>query len=416
MSRVLSRQLTAISQIPLLRTQPKSKGQRAEGRGQKAKRFFSPAPLSPSKSYESFVAKCLRIWRVKLPLSLSVFFLFSFFFSLSSVFAQETQDAPPALTLEAALTLAPDVDADVISGRTDVASAQRDLDRVTNDPLALRLEQLQAQQELASTQDSLNAALLANRLDVTDKFFAALEADEALANAQKQQQIATATLEAQQIRFEAGAITQIDLSNAQNDAVEAERAVRDAQNSRNLAYSQLASVIGRSVTALTPYEAEPPQLAPLEQIQNDAQTQNTQLKSLQRSVELAQTQLEITDNAFSSRSEIDNARDTLADAELTLSDYQSSLGLTIESSYNSVLAAQASYENALETARTSDDDLAAQQTRLDAGSISPISYQQSELTHAQNVAALNTAKHELFLAHIRLEQAVLGQTTATQGQ
>jgi outer membrane protein TolC len=175
-------------------------------------------------------------------------------------------------------------------------------------------------------------------------------------------------------------------------------------------------VIGRSVTALTPYEAEPPQLAPLEQIQNDAQTQNTQLKSLQRSVELAQTQLEITDNAFSSRSEIDNARDTLADAELTLSDYQSSLGLTIESSYNSVLAAQASYENALETARTSDDDLAAQQTRLDAGSISPISYQQSELTHAQNVAALNTAKHELFLAHIRLEQAVLGQTTATQGQ
>jgi hypothetical protein len=70
---------------------------------------------------------------------------------------------------------------------------------------------------------------------------------------------------------------------------------------------------------------------------------------------------------------------------------------------------------ALETARTSNDDLAAQKTRLDAGSISPIAYQQSELSHAQNVAALNRAKHQLFLAHVRLEQAVLGQTvTQTQ--
>jgi outer membrane protein, heavy metal efflux system len=369
-----------------------SRRQKAEGRTQKAKRVF---PL--------------------LPLSLSVFLLSSFLFSLASVFAQETQEAPPALTLEEALSLAPNVDADVISARTDVAAAQRDLDRVNNDPLSLRLEKLQAEQKLASEQDSLDTALLANRLDVTDKFFAALEADESLANAQKQQQIANATLEAQQIRFEAGAITQIDLSNAQNDAVEAERAVRDAQNTRNLAYSQLGSVIGESVTALTPYEAEPPQLAPLEQIQSEAMTKNTQLKSLRRNVELARTQLEITDNAFSSRSQIDSAKDALADAELTLSDYESSLGLTIESSYNSVLAAQASYENALETARTSNDDLAAQKTRLDAGSISPIAYQQSELSHAQNVAALNRAKHQLFLAHVRLEQAVLGQTvTQTQ--
>jgi outer membrane protein, heavy metal efflux system len=339
------------------------------------------------------------------------FVFFTFHFSLSTAFAQ---DAPPALTLEQALTLAPNVDADVISGKTDLASAQRDLDRVTNDPLSLRLEKLQAEQKVASEQDSLGTALLSNRLDVTDKYFAALEADETLANAQKQQQIATATLEAQQIRFEAGAITQIDLSNAQNDSVEAERAVRDAQNTRNLAYSQLGSVIGQSVTSLTPYEAEAPQLAALEQIQTEANDKNTQLKSLQRNVELARTQLEITDNAFSSRSQIDSAKDSLANAELTLSDYQNSIGLTIESSYNSVLAAQASYDNALEASRTSADDLAAQKTRLDAGSISPIAYQQSELSHAQNEAALDKAKHQLFLAHIRLEQAVLGQTTQTQ--
>jgi outer membrane protein, heavy metal efflux system len=334
-----------------------------------------------------------------------------FLLLLSFVSAQE---APPALTLEQALTFAPNVNATVISGETDLAAAQRDLDRVNNDPLALRLEKLQAEQSVATEQEDLNKGLLSSRLDVTDKFFAALEADQSLANAQKQLEINNATLEAQQIRFEAGAITQIDLSKAQNDAVNAERTVRDAQNTRNLAYSQLANVIGQSVSALVPYEAAAPTLAPLEEVQQTAMTENTQLKALQRSVDLARTQLEITDNAFSSRSEIDSAKDALANAELNLSDYQSTLGLTVESSYNTVLAAQASYENALEAFQTSADDLAAQQTRLDAGSISPIAFQQSELTHAQNTAALNTAKHELLLAHIRLEQTVLGQTTQAQ--
>jgi outer membrane protein, heavy metal efflux system len=339
-------------------------------------------------------------------------FLLALVLTLSFVTAQDT---PPALTLEQALTLAPDVNVTIISARTDLSAAQRDLERIANDPLSLRLEKLQAEQKVASTQDKLDTALLSNHLDVTDKYFAALEADGTLANAQMQQQIATSTLTAQQIRFDAGAITQIDLSNAQNDALGAERTVRDAQNTRNLAYSQLASVIGQSVTSLTPYEVEAPQLAPLEQIQSEAVGKNTQLKSLQRNVDLAQTQLAITDNDFSSRSQIDSAKDTLVNAQLNFSDYQSSLDLTIESSYNSILAAQASYDNALEASRTSADDLSAQKTRLDAGSVSPIAYRQSELSHAQNEAALNKAKHQLFLAHIRLEQAVLGQTiTQTQ--
>jgi outer membrane protein TolC len=359
---------------------------------------------SRSQSRLKVKGKRLKVVQVALLLVSSVLF------SLSSVLAQ---DAPPALTLEQALQLAPNANATVISGKTDLAAAQRDLERIANDPLALRLEKLQAEQKVATEQEGLNAALLSSRLDVTDKFFAALEADQSLANAQKQLDINRATLEAQQIRFDAGAITQIDLSKAQNDAVNAERTLRDAQNARNLAYSQLGSVIGQNVTALTPYEAAAPELSPLEQIQQTANTENTQLKALQRNVDLSRTQLEITDNTFSSRSQIDSAKDALANAELNLSDYASTLGLTIESSYNSVLAAQASYQNALEAFQTSADDLAAQQTRLDAGSISPIAFQQSELTHAQSSAALDTARHDLLLAHIRLEQAVMGQATAT---
>jgi outer membrane protein, heavy metal efflux system len=321
------------------------------------------------------------------------------------------QDTPQPLTLEQALSLAPNVDAAIISARTDLASAQRDQERVKADPLSLRLDILQAEQKVASQQETFDRALLSNRLNATEAFFNALQADESLANAQKQFEIANATLAAQQIRYQAGAITQIDLSNAQNDAVEAERSVSDAQNTRNLAYSQLVSKLGQEPAGLLPYTAEAPQLAPLEQFQAQALEKNSQLNALKRNVNLAQVQLEIVDNAFSSRSQIDSAKDALSNAQLNLNDYQSTLGLSIESSYNSVLSANASYQNALESFNTATNDLSAQKTRLDAGSISPIAYSQSELSFAQKQAALNRSKHQLLVAFTRLEQAVLGQGT-----
>jgi outer membrane protein, heavy metal efflux system len=321
------------------------------------------------------------------------------------------QDAPQPMPLEQALDLAPNVDATIISARTDLASAQRDLDRIKADPLSLRLDILQAEQSMASKQEALGRALLSNRLNATEAFFNALEADETLANAQKQLAIANATLAAQQIRFTAGAITQIDLSTAQNSAVEAERTVSDAQNTRNLAYSQLTSKLGQQPSGLAAYTAEAPQLEPLEQYQATALEKNSQLNALKRSANLAQAQLESIDNDFSSRSQIDSARDALSNTQLNLNDYQSSLGLTIESSYNSVLSANATYQNALESLNTATNDLSAQKTRLDAGSISPIAYQQSELTFAQKQTSLNRSKHQLLIAFTRLEQAVMGQST-----
>jgi outer membrane protein TolC len=320
------------------------------------------------------------------------------------------QETPPPLTLEQALTLAPTVDANIISARTDLASAQRDLGRVKADPLSLRLDILQAEQSVASRQESFDQAGLSNKLSTTEAFFNALEADENLANAQKQFEISSTTLSAQQIRYQAGAITQIDLSNAENDAVVAERSVSDAQNARNLAYSQLASKIGQPPVSLALYADDVPTIAALTDYQAQALAKNSQLNALKRAEALAQVQLQIVDNAFSSRSQIDSAKDALANAQLNLSDFQNSLGLTIESSYNSVISAQAGYQNALEAFKTASSDLSAQKTRLNAGSISPITFAQSELAFAQKQASLNRSKHQLVLSVIRLEQAVAGSS------
>ncbi len=347
---------------------------------------------------ESRNAQELKNFRIRLQALMSILF-FAFAFA---------QEQPQPLTLEQALTLSPTVDAAIISSRTELASAQRDLERVKADPLSLRLDILQAEQSLASKQEALDKALLSNRFTISQAFFNALESDEALSNSQKQLEIAHATLTAQQIRYQAGAITQIDLSNAQNDSVEAERSLSDAQNTRNLAYSQLTSYLGQEPSSLAPFATEAPTLEALEVYQSQALEKNIPLNVLKRALDLTQVQLQIVDNDFSSRSQIDSAKDALSNAQLNLADYQNSLGLTIESSYNSVISAQASYQNALEAFNTATNDLNAQKTRLDAGSISPISFKQSELVFAQKQAALSRSRHQLVLSFIRLEQAVLG--------
>ena len=167
------------------------------------------------------------------------------------------QEAPPSLTLEAAFQIAPDASAALIAARTEVAAAQRDLDRTLADPLALRVPRLQAEQRLASAREALDAGLIALRITVARAYFAALEADEALEIARLEHAIAQVSLEAQQVRFNAGAATQLDLDRAGNDLDTAVRTLAETGSDRELAYAELASQLGTAVTSLGPLATRP---------------------------------------------------------------------------------------------------------------------------------------------------------------
>ncbi|MCA9835286.1 MAG: TolC family protein [Trueperaceae bacterium] len=325
------------------------------------------------------------------------------------VWAQEETQAPPPLTLEQAFTLALASDADLLSAHSDLESAQRDLRRVQADPLALRLDSLQAEQGVAAAEASLTSTEVATRLDLASAFTAALEADESLAIAKKQEAIASQTLEAQKIRFSAGAVTQIDVDKASNDYQAALRDSADAEASRSLAYAELSSLLGQPVASLEPISDELLNVPQLEDVQSRAKGQNAQLLAASRNVELLKTRLAAVDNAFSSRSEIEAARDNLESAQISYSESLRTLDLNIQNSYNSVSSAQARYESALANYSTALADLNAQKTRLDAGSISPLSYAQSELNFQTTASSLNSAKHAFYLSLLRLEQSIVGQ-------
>jgi len=328
-------------------------------------------------------------------------------FTLSTLFMAMLAYAAP-ISLEQALALASELDAGVISARADLAAAERDLARTRADPLALRLTIAQAEQALENAQAALESALSSSRAALTNAYLAALEADQTLAVAEQAEAIATIALEASEIRFNAGAATQLDLERARNDFGAAQRDRNDARQTRALTYSELASLVELLPEELTlqPVTATPaiPELDSL----LVRLAENRQWRLTRQAVELAELRLAAVDNAFSARAEVEAARDALANAQVRLRETRRSLELTMRQSHNAVLAAQSRLMSAAASAATASDTLSAQTLRYEAGSISRLEFERARLDAARAEAQHQTARHALLRALLQLTRALLG--------
>ena len=81
---------------------------------------------------------------------------------LTAVAAAQSTPGPAALTLEHALTLAPDASAQVSAARAALGSAERNDARVASDPMALRVDRVTATSGLTNAQRSLAAVAFGN--------------------------------------------------------------------------------------------------------------------------------------------------------------------------------------------------------------------------------------------------------------
>lgn len=348
--------------------------------------------------------------KAKVKLLSHIFLLLSFFFLLPTGLAQETpptSETVSTLTLEEALTAAADADAQVIAARSDLTAAERELERLSADPLALRIPLLQAEQAVAAASGELESAVLAAEGAVADAYYAALEADDALALAETSLAIAEVKLKATQIRLEAGAATQLDLARAENEAAAAQREVDNTRQSKMFAYQQLASRLGRGIDFQLSdaiQVSEPPEFGAV----LAGLPENSQLQAARRAVTLAEAQLETINTAFSARADIEAATDTFQNAQISLFETERSLTLAIRQSYNALVAAWGRYQSAQANLAAAQETLAAQRLRFEAGSISPLELQQAELDYQNVLAQLNSARYDVAQAAQTLEQTLQG--------
>ena len=342
----------------------------------------------------------------------AMFLLTSVFTGTSSGVAQTSSaDETQVLSLADVLERAPQLDADVITARSELAAAERELRRVTGDPLALRLARLEAQQRVAGERADLASARSGAEREAAGLYFGALEADDALTLARTRLGIARTAARAAQIRFEAGQIGALERTRAQNDLSAAEREVTSAEQERTFAYGELASLLGREVDLdlLAPFA--PPPIPPFEEVAARL-GENAALGRAEQAVELARLRLELTDSAYSPRRDVEAAEDALRSAQTQRRELRRSLDLSVRGAYNAALAARDAYQNAQAALRSAEDEFEAQELRFEAGDVSRLTLAESERNVAESAAASRRAQYALAEAVTQLELVVQGSASS----
>ncbi len=308
-----------------------------------------------------------------------------------------------AATLPEALATA-DQRTGVVTARLDLGDAERALERTVADPAALRLERLQAEQgvELATAQ--LRAARFEAYTDIASAYVQVLEARSGRELAQDAALLAERGLEIARIRLERGAGTELDVRDAETDLASARSDLASAEQGEALAR--------RSFTSLTGLEADDLPPVPGELLDTELPDEDVLYERLDRAptllqaaqgVALARTARDLLDPAYAPARDIESAELNVAQAREGLAEARRGLELQLRSLIDRVAAARdavAVARDALDNARDRDD---VDRSRLEAGLIAEIAYDQTRLATAQARLSAMQAEHDLLLSLLRLQ-------------
>jgi cobalt-zinc-cadmium efflux system outer membrane protein len=323
--------------------------------------------------------------------------------TLSAALAQ-----PAAASLQDTLALAVENSAPVGNARNALEAAGRALERTQADPLALAMETLQAEHTLGNSRSALRSALLAAEAEALAAYADVLALNGELQAARLSLKMAEMTASATEIRFAAGAVTQLDLDRARNDLAAARRKLADSGSSLELARSNLASLTGSPLSGQEPEAlGEPAPLPPLDEVLLQLES-NSQLQQARQAVQLAELELAAVDTPLSSQARIEQARAAVQSATTDLASLERSLNITIRQNYNAVLSAEGNLENARARTATAREALAAQQLRFNAGSISQLELHQAELELLNATSQDAAALHAVTAALHSLQRSLAG--------
>lgn len=320
---------------------------------------------------------------------------------------------PAPLDLETAWQRAPETSADVATRRNDLDVAARTAARTELDPLATGLERLQAAQALATARASLAAAERTARSSALQAYVAVLQAIDAEAQARTRAELAERNLAAARVRHEAGAITDLALSQSVADAESAARAARDAATDLGFAWSDLAAVVGLTTATLregglAPAPATLPDTPDLEADLADLGAAHAGIAAAERSLALARLRLQGVDHDGSAPNTVADARAEVAAAERRLEDARRSAAQQLRTAHQNLLVAYGRVDDARVADASAATTLNAQRVRWEAGELSPIAWQQAQLDRERAASSLRAAVHGAWTAWLRYEQARAG--------
>lgn len=332
------------------------------------------------------------------PMRLSAALLIVFLL-VTGAWAQDSEK----LTLAAAVASGSEQAPAVVDAKRALADARLDLELAALDPATTPLALAAAERAVAAADNALTSAIATAKRDVVAAYAALLEAQTARSLAVKQLEIFNITLQATRARFEAGAVTATDVTRAENDVARQQRAVEEAKSDLDFARDTLTALLGREVSELAPI-AEEDQLphTVLEAAVASAPEESARLAAARRALVAAQEQLAATDNALSSRAEIEAAKLRAASAAEAIDEVRASAMRDVQRAMVVMTNAENRHWGAREAEAAAAAELAAQEARLAAGTISELAFRQAELGYENARAAAAAALHALLAAQFAL--------------
>ncbi len=312
------------------------------------------------------------------------------------------------LTFEEAVSAAPGRP-DAISAQLELLNAESTLLRTEADPLALRVDRLQAQQavELAAVEEQ--QARVTAVQDLAGAYGGVLVAREQLELAETARELAETGVEIARIRLANGSATELDVRDAEVALDEASAGAATAGSGLRLAVSNLEGMIGREVDPAT---LEPltedllPQLPTLEAVLL-ASERVPQLLQVEHGLELAGAAVDMLDPSYASEAQIEQARTRLqtteqlaAEARRGLQLQARNLHLMAQNARAQLQVEQEAYANALERHEF-------ERQRLASGLISEIAFRQAGLQLQQAEISLLQAQTDAMVALLELSAGTL---------
>ena len=315
------------------------------------------------------------------------------------------QDAA-TLTLDEALSRA-DQRSGVVNALLAANDARRGLERTEADPLALRIDRLQAEQAAERTQRDLVVARFDAYAEIGSAYVQAAAAERQLALARSGRDLAARSVEIARIRADRGSATALDVQTAENDLADADGSLAAARQGRDLAFASLGSLLGVNVATVAPLD-DALLVQALDDLPDDAELE----ASLDRSprflqalhgLELARVGRDLLDPSFAAQAQIDQADLQVEQAETAVAEARRGLILQARSLRNRVDGALDRWDVARDAARIAAERTELERQRLEAGLISDIAFRQSELQREQAELARAQARHDLLTALLEFQ-------------
>ncbi len=283
-------------------------------------------------------------------------------------------------------------EAAILLARSRRDAASRNAERMRSDPMSLKPDQMQAEQNLVETEAALVASRLEAKLQTVQATHAKLESGLGMRVAQAAADLAHKSMEAVRLRDQYGAVTGAGMEHAR---LEQERAQEDLSAARMF----------EKVTAQTSDTNEPNMPSVRldhEQLQGQI-AQTPRMLAARHALERAELNLAIKDNPYSPAVDVSAAKELVEMAGERLSTLQNSMRADLEASLAEIRFTHAESVRHEQTWRRSAEELRTSEERLAAGQISVLARDEAHLRAVRAEHDYRTSVHRHIEAIHRLQ-------------